>query len=77
VHRVVLLVSVIQMFSVLIDSVASEHVLHQSEGEVIFMVGSWSVIEDTNVGIDHLVISQHEKGWGIDWSLGAGSWDGG
>ena len=49
VHGVVLLVDIIEMFSVLVDSVSTEHVLHELESEVILVFDSWSIIEDTNV----------------------------
>jgi hypothetical protein len=66
VHRVVLLVHIIQMFSMLIDSVRSEHVLQEKEGVVVLVLDSWGIVEDTNVRVDHLVISDEEKGWDVN-----------
>jgi hypothetical protein len=77
VHGVVLLVDIIEMFSVLVDSVSTEHVLHELESEVILVFDSWSIIEDTNVRVDHLIISDHEKSWDVDWLLCVLGWDGG
>lgn len=73
-HGVVLLVDIIEVLSVLVDSVGSEHVLQKEEREVVFMLGRWSIIEDTNVGVVHLIISDHQKTWNINWSLGVDSW---
>ena len=77
VHGVVLFVDIIEMFSVLVDSISTEHVLHELESEVILVFDTWSIIEDTNVGVDHLIISNHEKSWDVDWCLGVLCWDGG
>jgi len=66
VHRVVLLVHIIQMFSMLINSIRSEHVLQEKEGVVVLVLDSWGIVEDTNVRVDHLVISDEEKGWDVN-----------
>jgi len=75
VHGVVLFVDIIEMFSVLINSVSTEHVLHEGESEEILVSDAWSIIEDTNVRVDHLIISDHEKSWDVDWSLGVLGWN--
>lgn len=66
VHGVVLLVHIIQMFSMLINSIRSEHVLQEKEGVVVLVLDSWGIVEDTNVRVDHLVISDEEKGWDVN-----------
>jgi len=76
-HGVVLLMDIIEMFGMLVNSVASEHVLHEGESEVVLVFDSWGVIEDTDVRVDHLIISHHEKSWDINWLLGVFGWDGG
>jgi hypothetical protein len=75
VHRVVLLVDIIQMLSILINSVGSEHVLKHEERVVVFISNTWSIIEDSDVGVVHLIISDHQKSWNINWLLGVLSWD--
>jgi hypothetical protein len=49
VHRVVLLVGIIQVFSMLIDSVGAEHVLEEQEGVEVLVLSRWGIIEDSNV----------------------------
>jgi len=75
VHGVVLLMDIIEMFSMLVNSVVSEHVLHEGEGIVVLVFDSWSIVEDTNVGVDHLIISDHEKSWDVDCLFGVLGWD--
>lgn len=65
VHGVVLLVAVIQMLGMLIDSVGTEHVLKEEERVVVLVLDTWSIVEDTNVGVYHLVISDEEECWDI------------
>jgi hypothetical protein len=67
VHRVVLLVGIIQVFSMLIDSVGAEHVLEEQEGVEVLVLSRWGIIEDSNVWVDHLIISHEENWWSIDW----------
>lgn len=49
VHRVVLLVSSVEVLSVLLDVVAVEDVLQEEEPVVVSLVEGRSIIEDTNV----------------------------
>jgi len=49
VHRVVLFVSSVKMFSILLDVVATEDVFEEEEAVVIFVVEGGGIIEDSNV----------------------------
>ena len=75
VHRVVLLVNIIEMLSILVNSVFAEHVLEEQETVVVIILDTWGIVEDTNVGVDHLIISDEQKSWDINWLLGVQSWD--
>jgi len=75
VHRVVLLVDIIEMLSMFVDSVFAEHVLEEQETVVIFILDTWSIVEDTNVGVDHFIVSDEKKSWDVNWLLGVQSWD--
>lgn len=66
VHTVVLLVSVVKVNSVLVDAVVANHMLEESEGIVVWVLDAWSIEEDTNVGVVHLIISHHEEGWNVN-----------
>ena len=48
-HRVVLFMDIIEVLSMLINSVVSEHVFHQRKSIEVFILGTWSIIKDTNV----------------------------
>lgn len=75
VHRVVLFVHIVEVFSILIDSVGAEHVLEQIESIIVLVLERWSIVENTNIGVDHLVISDHKDSWDVDGSLGVLGWD--
>ena len=75
VHGVVLLVDIVEVLSMLVDSVSAEHVLEEQEAVVVLILDAWGIVEDTNVGVDHLVISDHQKSWDVNWLLGVQSWD--
>lgn len=75
VHRVVLLVDIVEMLGVLVNSVAAEHVLEEQEAVVVLILDAWGIVEDTNVRVDHLIISDEQKSWDVDWLLGVQSWD--
>jgi len=70
VHRVVLLVDIIEVLSVLVDSVGAEHVLEESKGVEVLILGGRGIVEHSDVGVVHLIISDHEQAWHIDWLLG-------
>jgi hypothetical protein len=67
-------VAVVEVLGVLVDSVRSEHVLQEEETVVVLVLDTWSVVEDSNVRVVHLVISDEEDGWDIDGLLGVLGW---
>lgn len=73
VHSIVLLQGIVAMLSVSVNSVVSDHVLHQEECVVVWVLSSWSIKEDTDIGVVHLVISHHEKGWNVDTFVSSSS----
>lgn len=77
VHGVVLLVAVVEVLSMLVDSVGSEHVLQEEETVVVLVLDAWSVVEDTDITIVHLIISDEEDGWDVDSLIGVLGWNGG
>ena len=72
-HRVVLLVHIVEVTGILVDSVGTEKVLEEQESIVVFVLHRWCIIEDTNVGVDHLVVSDEEKSGDVDSFLGVGA----
>lgn len=70
VHRVVLLVDIVKVLSVLVHSVGTEHMLQEEEAVVVLILHRGSVVEDTNVGVNHLVISDEEDGRSVVRLLG-------
>ena len=78
---VVLFGNIVQVLGVVLDVVVAKDVLEKLEGMEVWVGIAWGIIEDSDVGVDHLVISGEEKSWGIDGSLGvvdlsrSGLWD--
>jgi len=83
VHRVVLLVAVVEMLGMLINSVRTEHVLQEKETVVVLVLDTWGIVEDTNVTVVHLIVSDEEDSWDINGFIGVLSgnscelWEGG
>jgi len=73
VHRVVLLLDIVKVLSVLVNAVVTEHVLQKKEAIVVSVLNAGGVVEHTNVGVDHLVISNKEKSRDVDGFLRVGS----
>jgi len=67
--------NIVQMTSILINSVLTEQVLEQQEAVIVLVRSAWCIVEDTNIGIDHFVITNKEECWNEDWFLGVGSWN--
>lgn len=61
VHAVVLLLDVVQVFSVLIDSVWAENVFQQKESVVVLVFDWWSIVHNSNVGVIHFIITNKEQ----------------
>lgn len=72
-HSAVLLKNVIEMLSIVLDVVVGEDSLEELESVVVRVSISGSIEEDTDVRVDHLIISDHEKGRVVDSSLGVGN----
>ena len=68
-HGVVLLLTEVDVLSMLIDSVVAEHPLEELEAPVVFILHTRSVIEDADVGIVHLIVTDEQQSWGVDWLL--------
>jgi hypothetical protein len=77
VHGVVLLLDVVEVLSVLVDSVGAEHVLEEQERVVVLVLDAGSVVEDTNVRVVHLVITDEEQRRSVDSRVGVGLLAGG
>ncbi len=68
-HGVVLLLTEVDVLSMLVDSVVAEHPLEELEAPVVFILHSRSVVEDAYVGIVHLIITDEQQSWSVDWLL--------
>ena len=77
VHGVVLLLDVVKVLSVLVDSVGAEHVLEEQESVVVFVLDGGSIVEDTDVRVDHLIITDEEERGSQERSLGVNGFHGG
>lgn len=71
VEGVVLSVGEVKVLSgVFVLSVFSQHSLENEEGVVVRVGPSWSLEEDTNVDVGHLVVSHRQHGGGEIWLIG-------
>ena len=77
VHTIVLLDGVIQMLVVLLNMIVSNDVFQHLEAPVVLISLRWSIEENSNVGIDHLIVSHEEEGRSIDSPVIASSSRGG
>lgn len=66
VHAVVLLLNIIEMLGVLVNSVGAKHVLEEHEGVEVLVLHGGSIVEDSNVGVVHLVITDEHEGRNVD-----------
>lgn len=69
VHRVVLLLNIVEMAGMLINAIITEHVLEKKEAVVISILDGRSIVENTNVTVNHLIISNEEEGGNVDRSF--------
>lgn len=58
---VVLLLDVVDVLGVLVDSVRAEDVLEESEGVVVLIVHRGGIVEHSDVGVVHLIVSHEEE----------------
>ena len=72
VHRVVLLLDIVEVLSMLVDAVLAEHVLEEEETVVVGILDAGGVVEHTNVGVDHLVVSDEQESGDVDGALSTG-----
>jgi len=70
VHRVVLLLDVVEVLGVLVNSVGTEHVFEQKETVVVGVLDRRGIVEDTSVGVDHLVVTDEHQGGGSEGLVG-------
>ena len=71
--RVVLLLSIVEVLGIPLDVVVADDVPHELEGVVVLIVDAWSIVEDTNVGVVHLVVTHHEKRGSVDTLIAVGT----
>ena len=60
-HGVVLLLHIVDVLSVHVNLVVAEDSLQQQETVEVFVFPAWSIIEDTDRRVDHLIVTDHEQ----------------
>ena len=73
VHTVVLLLNIIEVFSMLVDSEGTKHVFQKEESIVVLMLNARSVVEDSNVRVVHLIVTNEHKSWDVHVLVQVGS----
>jgi hypothetical protein len=61
-----LLLHIVKVASVFVNAIASEQILKKEEGIVIGIFDGRSIVEDTNIRVNHLVVSNEHKGGNVD-----------
>jgi hypothetical protein len=51
------------MLSMLVNSIVAKHMFQEEEGIEIRVFHCGSIIEDTDIRVIHLIVSDKEKGW--------------
>lgn len=67
VHAVVLLLDIIKVLSISIKGVATKDSLQKKESIEVRVFPIRSIIEYSYIGVDHLIISDEEQCWDVDW----------
>jgi hypothetical protein len=62
-HWIILLMDIIEMFSMLVNSIVPKHMFQELKGIVVWVFDRGSIIEHTHIGVVHLIISNVEKSW--------------
>ena len=62
-HRIVLFLHIIKMCCMLIDFVLTNHALEHQESVEIFVLPRRCIVENSNRGVEHLIVSDHEQSW--------------
>jgi hypothetical protein len=57
------------MSSVFVNAVITEHILEEEEWVIVGILDWRSVVEDSNIAVNHLIITNEEQGGDIDGSL--------
>lgn len=73
VHRVVLLLDIVQVLGMLVDSVGAEDILEQEEREVVLVLDAGGIVEDADVAIVHLVVTDEKHAGVVDVLLAVGA----
>lgn len=47
----------------------------QQEAIVVLVLDTWSIVEDTDIRVNHLIITNEKECWDINWLFCVGSWD--
>ena len=68
-HRVILFLHVVEMSSVFVDSKFSKDILKKQEAIVVRVLYGRGVIEDADIAVHHLVVSDEEESWDVDGSF--------
>ena len=66
---VILFMDIIEMLSILINSVWSKHIFKKQKGIIILMLDWRCVIKYSYIWIVHFIISNHEQSWNVNWSV--------
>jgi hypothetical protein len=73
VHAVILLLNIIEVFSMLVDSEGAKHVFQKEESIVVLMLDARGVVEDSDVRVVHLIITNEHKSWDVHVLVQVGS----
>jgi hypothetical protein len=68
-HGVVLLLHVVKVTSMLVDSIVAKDVLEQLEGVEVRVLNGGSVVEDSHIRVDHLVVTDEHESWNVNRTL--------
>ncbi len=53
----------------LINAIVTEHVLQKKEGVIIGILDGRSIVENTNVAVYHLIVSDEQESGDVDGSF--------
>ena len=61
VHRIVLFLHIIKMCCMLVDFILTNHALEHKECVEVLVLPRWCIVENTDRGVEHLIVSDHEQ----------------
>jgi len=70
-HGVILLLHIVEVVSILVDSVLAEYVLQKEESIIVRVLNGRGVIEHSNIRVYHFIISDEKKGGNKYWLISA------